>query len=232
MPEDTDQGVALEFEDVSRTYPTAGSGSRHALDHVSFVIPRGRIVAVVGRSGSGKSTLLHLAAGIDVPTAGTITAFGRSVGSMDQPERTAFRRGTIGLVFQFFHLLPHLSVFENVILPALIAGDKRASFAPRATALLDRMGLADRAGDSIDQLSGGEMQRVAIARALIRTPRLVLADEPTGNLDDTTGRTVMELLTGVVRDVGATLVCVTHSREAAGYADDVWEIRSGQLLGA
>jgi ABC-type lipoprotein export system ATPase subunit len=151
---------------------------------------------------------------------------------MDEAERTAFRRGTIGLVFQFFHLLPHLCVFENVILPALIAGDNRTSFAPRATALLDRMGLADRAGDSTDQLSGGEMQRVAIARALIRTPRLVLADEPTGNLDDTTGRTVMELLTGLVRDDGATLVCVTHSREAAGYADDVWEIRSGQLLGA
>ena len=224
--------VALQFTDVSKTYPTAGAGSRHALDHVSFAIPEGRMVAVVGRSGSGKSTLLHLAAGIDRATAGTVSAFGRSVGSMDEGERTLYRRNTIGLVFQFFHLLPHLSVFENVILPALIAGEKRDIFAPRATALLERMGLADRADDSIGQLSGGEMQRVAIARALIRKPRLVLADEPTGNLDDATGRTVMELLTGLVRDDGATLICVTHSREAAGYADDVWEIRSGQLLGA
>jgi len=190
------------------------------------------MVAVVGRSGSGKSTLLHLAAGIDLATTGTVSAFGRSVGSMDEGERTLYRRNTIGLVFQFFHLLPHLSVFENVILPALIAGEKRDIFAPRATALLERMGLADRADDAIGQLSGGEMQRVAIARALIRKPRLVLADEPTGNLDDATGRTVMELLTGLVRDDGATLICVTHSREAAGYADDVWEIRSGQLLGA
>ncbi len=226
------QGVALQFENVSKTYATAGAGQRHALDQVSFAIPEGRMVAVVGRSGSGKSTLLHLAAGIDLPTTGTVTAFGRSVGGMGSDERTLYRRNTIGLVFQFFHLLPHLSVFENAILPALIAGESRAIFAPRATALLERMGLADRASDSIGQLSGGEMQRVAIARALIRKPKLVLADEPTGNLDDATGRTVMELLTGLVREDGATLVCVTHSREAAGYADLTWEIRSGQLLGA
>ena len=226
------QGVALQFDDVTKTYPTAGAGSRHALDHVSFAIPEGRVVAVVGRSGSGKSTLLHLAAGIDLPTSGTVSAFGRSVAAMHDAERTRYRRATIGLVFQFFHLLPHLTVFENLILPALIAGEDRSVFAPRATVLLERMGLADRATDAIGQLSGGEMQRVAIGRALMRQPKLVLADEPTGNLDDATGRTVMELMLGLVRESGATLICVTHSREAAAYADETWEIRSGRLLGA
>ena len=220
---------ALSFHDVSKAYQVPGSAGRVALRAVSFDIRSGDTVAIVGRSGSGKSTLLHLAAGIDLPTSGEVRAFGRDLAAMSEGERTQFRRDDVGLVFQFFHLMPHLSVRENVALPELIAGTGSAVFEPRVRLLLQRVSLDDRADDSVQKLSGGEMQRVAICRALIRRPRLLLADEPTGNLDDATGRAVMDLMLQLVEEEGTTLVYVTHSAEMASKADTVWSLHSGRL---
>jgi putative ABC transport system ATP-binding protein len=210
-------------------YPSPGSAARVALQDVSFELPAGRRIAVVGRSGSGKSTLLHLAAGIDRPTGGEVELGGRRLGDLSDRARTLLRRETIGLVFQFFHLLPQLSVRDNVALPELIAGGRPAAFGPRVQELLGRVGLADRAADPVQGLSGGEQQRVAICRALVRRPRLLLADEPTGNLDDASGRLVMELMLDLVREEGSTLLYVTHSREFAALADETWQLQSGRL---
>lgn len=218
----------LSFEDVSKVYE-AEAGSRYALSGVSFVVEPARKVAIVGRSGSGKSTLLHLAAGIDVPTGGTVKVGGRDLSALSEEARTKLRRDEVGLIFQFFYLMPHLPVADNVALPAMIAGEKPRLYRPRATELLERVGLGDRAGDPVQKLSGGEQQRVAICRALLRRPGLLLADEPTGNLDDDNGRRVMELMTELVDHEGATLVYVTHSREFATLADEVWELHSGEL---
>jgi ABC-type lipoprotein export system ATPase subunit len=184
---------------------------------------------VVGRSGSGKSTLLHLAAGIDLPTAGSVLVAGHDLGGLSDAVRTRLRRDRIGLVFQFFHLLPHLSVLDNVALPGWIAGGRAAQIETRARELLGRVGLADRAGDPVGALSGGEMQRVAICRALLRRPRLLLADEPTGNLDDASGRLVMALMLELACEEGHTLVYVTHSPELAVLADETWRLSSGVL---
>jgi len=218
----------LALEKVSKVYPLPGGRSFAALRDATAVVGEGRTVAVIGRSGSGKSTLLHLAAGIDEPTAGRVTLLGRDLGSLGDRERTLARRDSVGLVFQFFHLLPHLSVLDNVLLPAFIAGSARGD-EPRGRELLDRVGLAGRDAQPVQQLSGGEMQRVAICRALLRRPRLVLADEPTGNLDEANGLQVMELLLGAARQEGSALVYVTHSRELAALADESWRLHSGVL---
>ena len=202
------------------------------LRDVSLDVAGGRKVALVGRSGSGKSTFLHLAAGIDLPTEGEVSVLGRKLSDMSDGERTLQRRDAIGLVFQFFHLLPHLNVHDNVALPELIAGGKPKDFGKRVRELLDRVGLADRAEDSVQKLSGGEMQRVAICRALLRRPRLLLADEPTGNLDDETARAVMDLLLRLVDEEGGTLICVTHDRDLAAMTDETWHLHGGVLEGA
>jgi ABC-type lipoprotein export system ATPase subunit len=220
---------ALSFEDVSKVYETFGSGSRYALRDVSFVVPQGQKVAIVGRSGSGKSTLLHLSAGIDVPTTGNVYVMGQNLGAVSEGDRTRIRRNQVGLIFQFFHLLPHLSVNDNVALPAMIAGDRTPQMEQRVVDLLHRVGLADRMRDLVQKLSGGEMQRVAICRALLRKPKVLLADEPTGNLDDENGRRVMDLLLSLADENRTTLVFVTHSREFAKLADVIWEIHSGKL---
>ncbi|MBI4012184.1 MAG: ABC transporter ATP-binding protein [Candidatus Rokubacteria bacterium] len=215
---------------MSKVYPGDGGAPRAALRDVSFEVPAGRRVAVVGRSGSGKSTLLHLAAGIDVPSAGEVLVDGRSLGALSDRARTLLRREAVGLVFQFFHLLPQLTVHDNVALPELIAGGRPAAFEPRVRDLLERVGLAARAGDPVQQLSGGEQQRVAICRALLRRPRLCLADEPTGNLDDQSGRLVMDLMLALAAAEGSTLVYVTHSREFAALADETWQLHDGLLV--
>lgn len=221
--------AVLAFEAVGKTYSSAGGEPRQVLRDVSFTVPAGRRIAIVGRSGSGKSTLLHLAAGIDVPSRGEVRVMGRSLAAMSENERTVLRRDHVGLVFQFFYLMPHLSVHDNIALPALIAGDKPRRFEPRVAHLLDRVGLSDRAHERVQKLSGGEMQRVAICRALLRRPQLLLADEPTGNLDDENGWRVMELMLSLVDEEGGTLIYVTHSREVSGLADDVWRLHSGSL---
>ena len=220
---------ALDFHEVWKSYPQAAGGELHALRDVSIRVARSRKVAIIGRSGSGKSTFLHLAAGIDEPTHGEVRLLGRRLAEQSDRERSLQRLRGVGLVFQFFHLLPHLSALDNVILPGLIAGDRRAVYAPRAGELLRRVGLFDRASESVERLSGGEKQRVAICRALLRRPSLVLADEPTGNLDDENGRLVMDLLIRMADDEGSTLVYVTHSRELAGHADERWRMHSGIL---
>ncbi|WP_242340707.1 ABC transporter ATP-binding protein [Anaeromyxobacter sp. SG66] len=217
----------VTFREVAREYRTAGGAVLRALRGVSGEVPAGRIVAVTGRSGSGKSTLLHLAAGIDAPTSGEVVLLGRSLAALSDRERTRLRRDHVGLVFQFFHLLPHLSVEENVLVPALVAGDPLREAAARARGLLARVGLEARAGDAVQKLSGGEMQRVALCRALLRRPRLLLADEPTGNLDEESGERVMELLLGLARGEGSAVLFATHSRELAARADETWTLHSG-----
>ena len=219
----------LAFDDVSKVYPGEGEGggARHALRHVTCGVAKGRTVAITGRSGSGKSTFLHLAAGIDVPTDGSVSFLGDDLAELPERERTRRRRDGIGLVFQFFHLLPHLSVRDNILLPAWIAGGESAE--DRAAELLERVGLVDRAGDTVEKLSGGEMQRVAICRALLRRPRLLLADEPTGNLDDENGRRVMELLLRLTSEEGSTLIYVTHDHDVAALAEERWALHSGVL---
>ncbi|MDE3001173.1 MAG: ABC transporter ATP-binding protein [Gemmatimonadota bacterium] len=228
MNGEIEKANALSFENVSKAYD-AGVGLRYALRSVSFVVEPARRVAVVGRSGSGKSTLLHLAAGIDVPTGGTVRVGDRDLSALSEEARTKLRRDEVGLIFQFFYLMPHLPVADNVALPAMIAGEKPTLYRPRVMELLERVELGDRAGDPVQKLSGGEQQRVAICRALLLRPGLLLADEPTGNLDDDNGRRVMELMMELVENEGATLVYVTHSREFATLADDVWELHSGEL---
>jgi ABC-type lipoprotein export system ATPase subunit len=219
----------LRFSDVWKSYVQSAGGLLHAVRDVSIDVAEASRVAITGRSGSGKSTLLHLAAGIDEPSKGSIGFLGRELSMMTDRERTLHRRDNIGLVFQFFHLLPHLSVSDNVALPALIARDSRPRYADRVVELLDRVGLRDRADENVQRLSGGEMQRVAICRALLRRPRLLLADEPTGNLDDENGRRVMDLLLAMVEEHGSTLLYVTHSRNLASRADRTWRMHSGVL---
>ncbi len=229
IPDLPDDSPALSFRGVSKAYDQAGGGTFHALRDITVEVPRGRTVAIVGRSGSGKSTFLHLAAGIDSPTRGTIAVLGRDLSRMTERELTLHRRDAVGLVFQFFHLLPHLTVRENASLPAWIAGDPAGAFDARVDDLLGRVGLKDRAHDLVQKLSGGEMQRVAICRALLRRPPLLLADEPTGSLDDENGRLVMGLLLRLVSEEKSTLVYVTHSADLAAQADATWRLHSGIL---
>jgi ABC-type lipoprotein export system ATPase subunit len=218
----------LSMERVSRSYPLPGGQVVGVLQEASLVVGAGQAVSITGRSGSGKSTLLHLAAGIDAPTSGQVVLLGRDLGAMGDRERTLARRDLVGLVFQFFHLLPHLSVRDNVLLPALIGGRVDGD-EDRAAALLERVGLGERSRQPVQQLSGGEMQRVAICRALLRRPRLLLADEPTGNLDEAGGRAVMDLLLGLGREEGSALVYVTHSQELAALADASYRLHGGVL---
>jgi len=220
---------ALSFANVSKCYAVSASSMRCALRDVSFDIAPGETVAIVGRSGSGKSTLLNLAAGIDVPSAGSVAVRGRCLESLSEADRAKVRRNDVGFVFQLFHLLPHLTVRDNVALPQLIAGARESSFRSRVVALLGRVGLEDRADDPVGRLSGGEMQRVAICRALLRRPPLLLADEPTGSLDDSSGQTVMELMLELVAEEGTTLVYVTHSQEVAALATRMFKLHSGIL---
>ncbi len=220
----------LAFHEVSKSYPGRSGEGQAALHQVSLQVPAGRVVAIMGRSGSGKSTLLNLAAGIDIPTRGRVLLMGQEVSRLREAQRTRLRREHVGMVFQFFHLLPHLSVAENVALPGWIAGDPAAGVQERTVELLGRVGLADRAADSVQALSGGEMQRVAICRALLRRPTLLLADEPTGNLDDASARAVMDLLVRLAREGRRSLLFVTHDASLASLAHETWHLHSGELV--
>jgi len=219
----------VRLDRVSKAY-AEGELRRHVLRETSALFAPGELVAIRGRSGSGKSTLLNLVAGIDSPSSGDVFVDGACVNRLSSRERTLLRRERMGFVFQFFNLIPTLSVIENVMLPAELAGRGAASARERALGLLERVGLAGRADGFPDRLSGGEQQRVALARALVQEPRLVLADEPTGNLDDHTGEAVLDLLEGLVRAEGRTLLLVTHSREVAARADRELTIEDGHLV--
>jgi putative ABC transport system ATP-binding protein len=207
-----------------------GGRQREVLRGVDLVVAEGELVVVLGRSGSGKSTLLNLVAGIDPPSAGRVEVGGVDLGALPERRRTLFRRRRIGFVFQFYNLLPTLTVDENLRLPLELAGRTGEADRRRAGELLAAVGLADRGGAFPDRLSGGEQQRVAVARALVHDPLLVLADEPTGNLDLDTGLVVLDLLDRLTRGAGKTLLMATHSREVIGLADRVLAIEDGRLV--
>jgi putative ABC transport system ATP-binding protein len=219
----------LEMQGVAKHY-RRGDEDVVALDGVDLSVGAGELVALVGRSGSGKSTLLHLAGGLDVPDTGSVRVADRDLASLSVADRARVRRREVGLVFQFFHLLPTLSVAENVELPLLL--DKRRRRSERVRTLLERVGVAHRADHLPGELSGGEMQRAAIARALVAEPALLLADEPTGNLDSATGAGVLALLAEAVAEAGTALVMVTHDEAAAALAGRVLRLRDGRLTSA
>jgi putative ABC transport system ATP-binding protein len=217
----------IELRGVSKTVPS-GTGSLTILHPIDLAIEAGRVVAITGPSGSGKSTLLGLLAGLDAPSSGHVILDGVDITTLGEDELAQLRGTRIGFVFQFFHLLPSLTAFENVLVPMEIAGIPKA--APRAKELLEEVGLSDRAHHYPSQLSGGEQQRVAIARALANNPPILLADEPTGNLDSTTGQSVIQLLLDVNRTRRTTLVLVTHDQELAAVADVVVALRDGRIV--
>src|SRR5215475_8431844 len=221
--------AALELNRISKSY-REGEVERVVLRDVSLTIARGEIVVLLGRSGSGKSTLLNVIAGIDRPTAGSVIVNGTDLTALDEDARTRFRRRHIGFVFQFFNLIPVLTVEENLRLPLQLNGGDDAAGVARARALLDRVGLGGRGASAPERLSGGEQQRVAIARSLVHDPALILADEPTGTLDAETAASVLALFDALARESGKTVVMVTHSREVVGAADRIFAVERGRLV--
>ncbi len=199
------------------------------LQGADLIIPRGQFLAILGKSGSGKTTLLNLISGIDRADGGEIYLNGERLTGLKEPARTLFRRERIGFIFQFFNLISTLTVWENVTLPLDLAGMLNGHGNKRAAEILEAVGLLDRCNTYPDRLSGGEQQRVAIARALAHDPLVVLADEPTGNLDEETGKSILALLEGLTRGAGKNLILVTHSAEAAGHADRVVTLRDGKF---
>ena len=224
-----DSPVLLARE-LARVYGEGPTAVR-ALDGASLEVGRGEIVAIMGPSGSGKSTMLHLLGALETPSSGSISLGGERYDGLDDAGLTRIRRDRIGFVFQFFNLLPSLSAEENVLLPALIAGEGDEEARSRARALLERVGLGRRMTHLPSELSGGEQQRVSIARALLRDPELVLADEPTGNLDSRSSAEVLELLRGLSEAERQTLVMVTHDPGVAAIADRVVFLRDGRVAG-
>jgi putative ABC transport system ATP-binding protein len=221
--------VILEARDLVKRYPL-GEGVVEALRGVSLSVAKGEFVAIMGSSGSGKSTMLQLLGGLDIPTSGEVVIDGVNLTALDEEARTLTRRDKTGFVFQYFNLIPLLSVSENVGLPFLIAGDSLSAHRERVAALLELVGLTAKADNSADQLSAGEQQRVALARALATEPAILLADEPTGNLDYTTGAEILDLLWDSCDRLGQTIILVSHDARAAAYADRVFVVRDGVIL--
>jgi len=220
----------LAVRHLTKTY-RSGEKLQTVFDDLDFQVQTGEVAALLGASGSGKTTLLNLLSGIDSPDTGSVWIDGIDIHAQAEPERTLFRRRHIGFVFQFFNLIPTLTVGENVALPMELAGSEPRQARERAGELLEQVGLAGMAARYPETLSGGEQQRTAVARALSHRPRLLLADEPTGNLDESTGDRVMALLTGLARDQGTTMVVVTHSPSVARAADRVLQLQHGRLSG-
>jgi putative ABC transport system ATP-binding protein len=229
MKEQAASNIIVRARQLSRVYPL-GHGEVIGIDQVDLEIPAGALVVLKGASGSGKSTLLALIAGLDRPSAGELHAAGHDLNRLTVAQMTAYRRKVVGMVFQSFNLLPTLSVEENVCLPALLAGSPLTSTQTRALELLDWLGMSDRRRHRPAQLSGGEMQRTAIARALINRPQLILADEPTGNLDSRNGDTVIKLLHDLNRIEGRTVLIATHSNQADKMATLSLHLKDGALL--
>jgi putative ABC transport system ATP-binding protein len=223
--------VLLEAREVTRIYRLGRDVEVPALRGVSFVVERGDYVAIVGSSGSGKSTLLNLLGALDRPTDGAVRYDGRDVREMTDPELADLRNTRIGFVFQSFHLLPRLTARDNVVLPLVYRAGSRRERRERAEAALHAVGLADRMDHRPTELSGGQQQRVAIARAIVTDPALILADEPTGNLDSRTGEDIMRLLERIQTEQGTALVVITHEREIAGRAHHTIELRDGLVVG-
>ena len=221
-------GALYTLSHVGKTFAAPG-GSLEILKDISLTVEEGSTMAIVGASGSGKSTLLHLMGALDSPTTGAVCFDGADMAHMSPDQKAAFRNRTLGFVFQFHHLLPEFSALENVAMPAIIGGRSRGEVLPQARAMLERVGLAERQESKIATLSGGERQRVALARAVLLRPRVLLADEPTGNLDETTGAQVGSLMNELNRELGMTLVVVTHNRELAAGMGRILELKAGNL---
>ena len=221
--------IVLETQQLTKQY-RMGTVTVTALDGVDFNVKRGEFIAIMGPSGSGKSTLLHLLGGLDKPTSGEVILAGQPLSTLSDDEITGFRRRKVGFIFQFYNLLPTLTTAENIALPLLIDGQPIGRHQQRLTDLLALVNLSDRADHHPDQLSGGQQQRVAIARAFVNAPEIVLAYEPTGNLDTRSGAAILELLQRACRDLGATIVMVTHDPRAASYADRVVFLKDGQIV--
>nr|SBO92665.1 Methionine ABC transporter ATP-binding protein [Nonomuraea gerenzanensis] len=221
--------MAASARNLTKVYGQ-GETRVHALRGVDLDLPRGKFTAIMGSSGSGKSTLMHCLAGLDQASDGTVTVAGTDLGSLDDNELTVFRREHIGFVFQSFNLLPMLTAFQNITLPLELGGRRIDDAATeRVHVLAETLGMADRLGHRPSEMSGGQQQRVAIARALITGPDLLFADEPTGNLDSTTSAEVLGYLHKSTRELGQTVVMVTHEREAAAYADGVVTLEDGRI---
>lgn len=218
----------VRIEHLTRAFKE-GEAQRVVLNDLSAEFPSGQFTTISGRSGSGKSTLLNLIAGIDEPTSGQVVIGGQSMSQMSPRERAHFRRDNVGFIFQFFNLIPTLTVLENVSLPSELSGRSEADACDRAARLIEQVGLGGREAEFPDRLSGGEQQRVAIARALVEEPVLVLADEPTGNLDRVTGEVVLSMLAEMIRERGLTLILATHSHRIAQSADQKWALVDGKL---
>lgn len=223
------EGPVIQIHKLSKSY-SQNNRTATVLDQVGLDVHAGEFLVLLGISGSGKSTLLNLISGIDNADSGQITINGTEITALDEYKRTLFRRDHIGIVFQFFNLIPTLTVLENITMPLDLRGTKRRDSEQCGRRLLERVGLADRANDFPDKLSGGEQQRIAIARALIHEPALVLADEPTGNLDEETGKGVLELLLELTRQAGKTLIMATHNSDIIPLADRVYRIQDGHLV--
>ena len=218
----------LAAEDLHKTY-ISGDSRVSALAGVSFTVDSGDFVALMGPSGCGKSTLLHICGAMDRPTSGSIRLGDRDLSALEDDELTRVRREQVGFVFQFFNLLPTLTVCDNIALPCLLAGMRAAQADARAGELAERVGIAHRLGHYPQQISGGEMQRAAIARALVHRPSLIVADEPTGNLDSENGANVLGLLAGLNRDMGVTILLATHAADVAAAAARVLRMKDGKF---
>ena len=217
----------LELKNVSKSY-TEGNTKHTVLDSLELNVSKGEIIILLGKSGSGKSTLLNIISGIDVTDSGNVNIDGRDVTKLSEKERTLVRRNKIGFIFQFFNLIPTLTVKENLLLPLELTGINQRD--EKVNSLLTEVGLADRVNTYPDKLSGGEQQRIAIARALIHNPDIILADEPTGNLDYETGLQIIHLLDRVVKKKGKTMIMVTHSKDVIGLADKIFSLKEGKLI--
>ncbi|MDZ7625725.1 MAG: ABC transporter ATP-binding protein [Ignavibacteriaceae bacterium] len=216
----------LELKNVSKNY-FEGNTKHSVLNNFELSISKGEIIILLGKSGSGKSTLLNIISGIDVPDGGSVSIDGTDITKLSEKERTLARRNKIGFIFQFFNLIPTLTVKENLQLPLELNNDDNQE--ERIKSILTEVGLLDRANTYPDKLSGGEQQRIAIARALIHNPDIILADEPTGNLDYETGLQIVDLLDRVVKKKGKTMIMVTHSKDVIGLADKIYSLKEGKL---
>ncbi len=232
IPQDLfDQNTMLSVTGLTKTYPS-GRQLQIIFNNLNLHINTAEVVALLGSSGSGKTTLLNLLSGIDTPDSGQVMLDGVDIHAQGEPQRTLLRRQQLGFVFQFFNLIPTLTVGENIALPMQLTGADKHQIKQRATQLLNQVGLTGMFDRYPETLSGGEQQRTAIARALSHQPRVLLADEPTGNLDEDTGASIISLLTSLARDQGTTLLIVTHSRDVAAASDRILRLQHGELVNA
>lgn len=220
--------MVLNIKNISKSY---NKGQLSVLSHINLQVQAGEFICLMGQSGSGKSTLMHIMGGLDTPDHGEVFFAGKSLNKLTDTEMSLIRRTQLGFIFQFFNLLPTMTALENVMLPALIDGAEFSKAERRAYELLDLMEMKDRAGHRPAELSGGQMQRVAIARSLFSQPKLILADEPTGNLDSKTGENVLNLLKKINQEFKQTLIMVTHDSKAASYASRIIRLSDGKIVG-